>query len=401
MKPIIGDAIKQAAKLTRAQDLVEATRVLMRGLSEGASAPAAEQEAPPASAPWLEKLTEGAKKFAGGFTPETPSAPRVTLPLGETLERLRKGELPNIGQGMEALAKLRKAPHVAVPEGAAYLERSFVCEAGTRPYKLYIPARARDERPALVIMLHGCTQNADDFAVGTGMNALAEEHGFLVAYPEQTQAGNQMGCWNWFNPQDQLRDKGEPSIIAGLTRALIAEMNIDPERVFIAGLSAGGAMAEVMSATYPDLYAGAGVHSGLVYGVASDTASAFVAMSGKSQGPARRAKNRVRTIVFHGGSDHKVHPTNGELILAEARAGLSIHHVETMQSGITNGRGYSRTIVADTSGVAQVEYWAIEGLGHAWSGGSPQGSHTDQHGPDASREMLRFFLEGGADRPPS
>lgn len=396
MKPIFGDAIQRAAKLTRAQNLVEATRVLMRGLSEGAGAPPAPRDAPPASAPWLEKLTESARNFAGGFAPEAPTAPRATLPLGETLERLRKGELPNLGEGLEALAKLRKATQVVVPEGAAYQARSFACAAGTRPYKLYIPARMRGERPALIVMLHGCTQNADDFAVGTGMNALAEEHGFLVAYPEQTPAGNHMGCWNWFLPQDQLRDQGEPSIIAGLTRALIAEMNVDPGRVFVAGLSAGGAMEEVMSATYPDLYSGAGVHSGLVYGVASDTASAFAAMSGKSNGRARKSTDRVRTIIFHGGSDHKVHPTNGELILAEARAGLSAHHLEITQSGTDNGRGYSRTIVANASGVPQVEYWAIEGLGHAWSGGSPQGSHTDQHGPDASREMLRFFLQTGA-----
>jgi poly(hydroxyalkanoate) depolymerase family esterase len=282
-----------------------------------------------------------------------------------------------------------------VPNGAAYESRTFACAAGSRVYKLYTPSKAR-AAPPLIVMLHGCTQNADDFALGTGMNALAEEHGFIVAYPEQPSGANQMGCWNWFNPQDQHRGKGEPSIIAGLTGALIAEMNIDPERVFVAGLSAGGAMAEVMSATYPDVFAGAGVHSGLVYGVASDTASAFMAMSGNAKGPSRRATDRVRTIIFHGGSDQKVHPTNAELILAEARAGLSSHHLETTERGTANGRAYNRTVVADTRGVPQVEYWAIEGLGHAWSGGSPEGSHTDRNGPDASREMLRFFLESGA-----
>lgn len=397
MKPILGDVIQRATKLTRAQDLVEATRQIMRGLGNGAGASDAQQPETPAQAtPLLEKLTESAKTFADSFAPEAgpASAPRVALPLGETLARLRKGELPDLGQGMEALAKLRKAPHVFVPEGASYLARSFSCEAGTRPYKLYTPARAGDGPRPLVVMLHGCTQTADDFAVGAGMNALADEHGFLVAYPEQPMAANQMGCWNWFNPQDQQRDRGEPSILAGLTRAIIAEMNVDPGRVFIAGLSAGGAMAEVMSVTYPDLYAGAGVHSGLVYGAASDTASAFMAMSGQSRGAARRAKDRVRTIIFHGGSDQKVHPTNGELILAEARAGLSAHHQERTERGNANGRPYSRKVVSDMRGVPQVEYWSIEGLGHAWSGGSPQGSHTDPQGPDASREMLRFFLEG-------
>jgi poly(hydroxyalkanoate) depolymerase family esterase len=392
MKPIFRDAIERASKLTRAQNLVEATRVLMHGLTNAGSAAPAPQEAAPPTAPWIEKLTERAKSFAGDYTPDAASA-RVALPLGETLERLKKGELPDLGQGMGALAKLRKAPQVIVPDGASYLARTFACDAGMRPYKVYVPARRGEGQLPLVIMLHGCTQTADDFAVGTGMNALAEEHGFIVVYPEQVMTANHLGCWNWFNPQDQLRDRGEPSIIAGLTRALISEMSIDPERVFVAGLSAGGAMVEVMSATYPDLYAGACVHSGLVYGVASDTASAFVAMNGKSQGRAKRARDRVRTIIFHGAADQRVHPTNGELILAEARAGLSRHHRETTELGNANGRHYSRTVVADARGVPQVEYWNIEGLGHAWSGGSPEGSHTDRRGPDASREMMRFFLQ--------
>ncbi len=392
MKPPFADAIQRAARLTRTQNLVDATRELMRGLSNRASAPAASQETHDGGAPWIEKMTENAKSLAAGLAPHASTQP-ATLSLGETLERLRKGELPDLGQGMEALAKLRKAPHVPVSDGASWLARTFACDAGTRPYKLYIPAHKGDGRRPLVIMLHGCTQNADDFAAGTGMNALAEEHGAVVAYPEQITTANHLGCWNWFNPKDQLRDKGEPSIIAGLTRALIAELNIDPDRVFVAGLSAGGAMAEVMSATYPDLYAGAGIHSGLVYGAASDTGSAFVAMSGKSPGRAKRARDRVRTIIFHGGADQKVHPTNGELILAEARAGLSAHHLERTERGNANGRHYKRTVVADAHGVPQVEYWNIEGLGHAWSGGSPQGSHTDRQGPDASREMLRFFLE--------
>lgn len=395
MKPTLGAAIERASKLTRAQNLAEATRVLMRGLTGAANAAPAPQEAAspepaPQSAPWIEKFAEGAKSLAGGIAPDVA---RKALPLGETLERLRKGELPDLGQGMETLARLRKAPQVVVPDGAAWLARTFACEAGTRPYKVYVPARRGDGPRPLVIMLHGCTQSADDFAAGVDMNALAEERGFVVAYPEQVMTANHLGCWNWFNPRDQLRDAGEPSIIAGLTRALIAEMDIDPERVFVAGLSAGGAMAEVMSATYPDLYAGAGVHSGLVYGVASDTASAFAAMSGNAPGRAKRVKERVRTIIFHGGADQKVHPTNGELILAEARAGLSAHHLERTERGNANGRQYSRTVVADMRGVPQVEYWSIEGLGHAWSGGAPAGSHTDPQGPDASREMIRFFLE--------
>ena len=304
--------------------------------------------------------------------------------------------------------KSRKAPPVAVPEGAAYLARTFTCEAGSRDYKVYLPSRKSGRKRPLIIMLHGCTQNPDDFAVGTGMNCLAEEHGFVAAYPGQPVSANQTACWNWFNLSDQMRDAGEPSIIAGITRTLIAEFDIDAERVYVAGLSAGGAMAAVMSATYPELYAATGIHSGLAYGSATDVASAFAAMRGAT-GPAvaasrrvrfKRANGRVRTIVFHGASDQRVHPSNGETILAESRAGLSGPAQETQQDGSAGGRSYTRTVIADAGGVPHVEYWAIEGLGHAWSGGSPEGSYTDQHGPDASREMLRFFLASPA-RPPA
>lgn len=390
MKRFFGDAIERASKLARTQNLVEATQVLMRGLTHE-SAPDA-RKAASQSAPWNEALTS-ATSLADRLAPRAASPERALAPLGETIERLKKGELPALGRGMEALGKLRKAPVVAVPDGSAYLARTYDCDAGARPYKVYVPARRGEGRRPLVIMLHGCTQTADDFAVGCGMNALAEAHGFIVAYPEQVMKANHLGCWNWFNPQDQSRDKGEPAIIAGLTRALIAEMDIDPKRVFIAGLSAGGAMAEVMSATYPDLYAGAGVHSGLAYGVASDMGSAFAAMNGNAPGRAKLRQERVRTIVFHGDADNKVHPTNGELILAEARAGLAAHCRETTQRGNANGRHYSRTVVVDAHNVPQVEYWDIEGLGHAWSGGSPEGSHTDPRGPDASQEMIRFFLQ--------
>jgi len=221
-------------------------------------------------------------------------------------------------------------------------------------------------------------------------------------------SANQTACWNWFNPKDQIRDEEEPSIIAGITRTLIAEFDIDSGRVYVAGLSAGGAMAAVMSATYPELYAATGIHSGLAYGSATDMASAFSAMHGTSApaAPAHRtvrlkmAHGRVRTIVFHGASDQKVHPSNAEKIFSESRAGLTGSTQETRQDGSARGRAYTRTMITDARGVPHVEYWAIEGLGHAWSGGSPEGSHTDQHGPDASREMLRFFLESPA-RPPT
>jgi poly(hydroxyalkanoate) depolymerase family esterase len=322
--------------------------------------------------------------------------------LGEVLKPLRQGDLPSFGLERRHLVKFRKTPPVTVPDRAAYLTRAFTCEAGSRDYKLYVPSHMDGRKLPLIIMLHGCTQNPDDFAVGTRMNQLAEEYRFVVAYPRQSREANLLACWNWFNPENQTRDSGEPSIIAGITRTIMAELNIDAERVFVAGLSAGGAMAEIMSATYPELYAATGIHSGLAYGSATDAASAFAAMSGASSPVAppqrkrrlKRAQGAVRTIVFHGASDQKVNPSNAEIIIAEARAELADTTTrETQHEGSAGGRAYTRTAIVDASGVPQVEYWVIEELGHAWSGGCPDGSYTDQHGPDASREMLRFFLE--------
>ncbi|MBL1258542.1 PHB depolymerase family esterase [Methylocystis sp. Sn-Cys] len=389
MGSFLGDTMKKAMRLVRDQSPAEATRMLLHGLTGEPPLPAtqpAPQEPAARTAPRIDPPVDAAP---GGAT----FARGLRMPLGETLERLSSGDLPNLGLGAEALAKLGKRPRVHVPDGASYLSRTFACQAGTRPYKVYVPSKMRGGAP-LVVMLHGCTQNSDDFAAGTRMNSLAEEHGFIVAYPEQPMTANQLGCWNWFNQQHQIRGSGEPSIIAGLTRALILEMGVDQERVFVAGLSAGGAMAEVMSVTYPDLYAGAGIHSGLAYGVATDQASAFVAMSGKfAQHGGRQARDRARTIIFHGASDRKVHPTNAERILAEAQAGVSHGHQETLRRGVANGLEFNHTVVADVNGLPQLEYWAIEGLGHAWSGGAPEGSHTEQRGPNASREMVRFFLE--------
>jgi poly(hydroxyalkanoate) depolymerase family esterase len=385
MKNSPGAAIKEAMRLAHAQNPAEATRRLLKSLlgERYDTPPTAEERVSPAH------HAEPEAHFASHID---ESMERLKMPLGESLARLRSNGFPGVDLSPRALSQLGKRPKMRVPEGASYLSRTFTCQAGARPYKVYVPSKLRAAKAPLIVMLHGCTQNPDDFAVGTGMNQLAEEHGFVVAYPEQPITANQLGCWNWFNDKHQLRDLGEPSIIAGLTRSLISEMKIDRDRVFIAGLSAGGAMADVMSVTYPDLYAAAGVHSGLAYGVASDQASAFLAMSGKSRelGP-RAARNRTRTVIFHGASDAKVHPTNAERFLIEARAGMAGSYRETTESGTSNGLAYRRTAILDARGV-QVEYWAIDGLGHAWCGGCPEGSHTDRRGPDASREMLRFFL---------
>ena len=268
-----------------------------------------------------------------------------------------------------------------------FVRASYGNSSGSRAYQVYVPARNEGEARPLVVMLHGCKQNPDDFAAGTRMNALADELGFIVAYPEQALAANTLLCWNWFQAQDQQRELGEPSLIAGITREVVARFGVDPRRVYVAGLSAGGAMAAILGRTYPDLYAAIGVHSGLPYAAAHDVASAFAAMRGARQDPLCGETNAhvVPAILFHGDVDSTVHPSNSEHAFAAGK----------VESGEASGRTYTRTLEAGGNGRPALEHWLVHGAGHAWSGGSKSGSYADPLGPDASREMLRFFLRPG------
>jgi poly(hydroxyalkanoate) depolymerase family esterase len=267
---------------------------------------------------------------------------------------------------------------------------TFSNSAGHRQYRLYVPAGYHDEAVPLIVMLHGCTQNADDFAAGTRMNELAEQQGFIVVYPVQPQSANPSKCWNWFKPADQQRDHGEPSLIAGITREVMGRYRIDPARVYVAGLSAGGAMADIMLKTSPDLYAAACVHSGLAYGCAKDLPSALAAMKGGNTQRTRAGVAPQRPlIVFQGDADKTVHPSNAAQLLAAFDAGAA--NVNAPRAAISGTRDVTVQKLVAPNGV-EAEYWSIHHAGHAWSGGSQRGSYTDPAGPDASTEMLRFFL---------
>jgi poly(hydroxyalkanoate) depolymerase family esterase len=281
-----------------------------------------------------------------------------------------------------------------LPEGASFMAATYASAEGSRDYKLYSPSIRGHERRPLIVMLHGCTQSPDDFAAGTRMNSLAEEHGFFVAYPAQHSAANAKRCWNWFKPEDQRRGRGEPSLIAGITREVIDHHLVDPERIYIAGLSAGGAAAAIMADAYPDLYAAVGVHSGLPVGAASSLPSAFDAMRMGAK-TTHRPSRLVPAIIFHGENDLIVNPANGEALAMQglgSAAGLR----QTKEHGrAPGGHAFVRTTYADHKGQTVCEHWSIRGAGHAWAGGSRSGSHTDPHGPDASKEMVRFFFEHG------
>jgi poly(hydroxyalkanoate) depolymerase family esterase len=368
MKLRVLDVMSDALSLVRQSDLIGATAVIREALSgETAESDSGELKA----------------------RPRPPSGKIIPLPrrpLGETLRALR--DRPPIPLAPAPL------PETEPELGERFLKRAYRGAAGSLDYRLYVPAAYAQRDLALIVMLHGCGQNPEDFALGTQMNALAEEFGLIVAYPRQTRRANASGCWNWFDRRHQSRGAGEPAKLAGLAKALAKEFGIRKERVFAAGLSAGGAMAEVLAATYPDVFDAVGIHSGLPYKAAVDVPSAFAAMQGtgpRDPDPASASDRRVRKIVLHGLADATVNSVNGERIVEELERGeIPLTRID-LDWDIEAGR-VSRTALKDEDGRPVAEQWLVEGGGHAWFGGDPRGSYTQTVGLDASRVMVRFFL---------
>ena len=386
------DIIREATRLTRAGQLVEATAMLQRML-HGERAPDASPDTGDRialAAPLIIDATANAVEETDR-SPQSEPASSVQPNMLHALMDRKHRRSAGLG-GVMKRAPL-STPDI-VPEGTRFIERTYSSPAGSRTYRLFIPSRYREQPLPLVVMLHGCTQSPDDFAAGTRMNVLAEEQNCFVAYPAQPRQANQAKCWNWFRKGDQQRGRGEPSLIAGITRQIMDDYSVDRKRVYVGGLSAGAAAAAIMGATYNDVYAAIGIHSGLACGAATDLPSALVAMrqGGSDTKVVSGDRPAVPAIVFHGDRDTTVHPNNGGQIL-EQSLGMMDTQKKVHRGQVPGGHAYTRTILSDGSGRGMLEHWNIHGAGHAWSGGSPAGSYTDPRGPDATREMLRFFLE--------
>ena len=432
----------EAMRLMQKGDLTEATAVIQRTLGgssfESGFAPVASPDAPsragepidvessvvdeaphpgvasgPAAArePAAAARSDASPLLFGSVPLNVPDGLSLTMP--ESMPLAIPGVLPSLPglPGAMPSPKEGETDPAVVPTGGRFVERSYTNQAGSRTYKLYIPSGYIGQEVPLVVMLHGCTQSPNDIAAGTQMNRLAEENIFLVAYPAQTQGANMNKCWNWFKASDQQRGRGEPSLVSGITRQVIDDYNVAGGRVYVVGMSAGGAMAAIMAETYPDLYAAVGIHSGLAPGAAHDMPSAFAAMH--QGGPATPRRDVpiatptgefdriVPAIVFHGDRDKTVHPRNADRLLehycpakttgSREETGGSTPWGTVRQGQVPGGHAYTRATYRDAGGRTIAERWTVHGLGHAWSGGSSSGSYTDPKGPDASLEMVRFF----------
>ena len=397
MKTNFKSAMLAAAQLTAAGNLDAATAAIQRALAS---------DLPPAGAPVPWPAARGAQAAGTGDVTDATDVIDV--------DARWVGAAPDLA-GAEARPRADGANGANGANGQMTAGR-FSAPAGSREYLLYLPPQANaGSRLSLVVMLHGCTQTPADFAVGTGMNELADRYAFAVLYPAQSKAANPSACWNWFEPRDQRAGQGEPAIIAGMVREVSARLEIPPGRVFVAGLSAGGAMAAILGSAYPELFAAVAVHSGLRAGAAHDLPSALAAMkrgaasnvadathaaaAAPSRGsragpPSAPMRKPVRTIVFHGRQDRTVHPANGRQVIESALAAFPAGMLSSRQESARSpgGRSFVRTVHADAKGVPMVEHWEVQGAGHAWSGGRKAGSHTDPLGPDASAAMAAFFI---------
>lgn len=364
MKHLFDDMLGEATRLTQSGNLQAATALIQRTL-RGTHARALQEIDADPKRPDSDWLIDAETRIIDDASAPTPAA---------------------VPDGLGTAQKSANAEQ--------WLGGSHAHQGRQLDYKLYIPPRAAGQtgqRP-LILMLHGCTQSPDDFAIGTRMNVLARDAGVLVLYPEQTQHSNAQKCWNWFKTQHQQTGRGEPELLASLTRRVMADHDVDASRIYVAGLSAGGAMADILGRTYSDLFAAVGVHSGLAAGAAVDLPSALAAMRGGAVAGMLSGAALRPVIVFHGDADATVHHANGAAVVRSACSDQQITAAATVHQGQASSHRFTHTIYRAANSETIVEHWLLHGTGHAWSGGSSAGTYTAPGGVDASREMLRFFL---------
>lgn len=389
MKAPLADLLHEATQLTRGGRLAEATQAIQRVLR---GLPPAQLRRPGTAIPAAARLPA-----AAGDVRCTAAADPSTMVLNGCVVEVAAADAS------------KESMHGRAGPGE-FIAGTHSHATLTRAYKLYVPPGAARRSLPLVLMLHGCTQDPDDFAAGTAMNERAREMGFFVLYPAQAASANASRCWNWFKHNHQQRERGEPALIADLVRTLMQTHGIDARRVYVAGLSAGGAMAAIVATAYPEVFAAVGVHSGLPQGAAGNVSEALAVMrsgnvagmripaqGGRAASATGAAARQVPTIVFHGDLDSTVHPRNGDQVVAAALhaatgAGGPTSSPQVQQGVSPRGRRYTRTTYPGPQGRLWAEHWLVHGAGHAWSGGQASGSFTDSDGPDATREMLRFFF---------
>ena len=433
MNATFQNLMREATRLTRSGQLSEATQAIRRAL-QGASQgtrerPARDASTSPGAAVPIAPLPRQSSMILDGCVFEVEEAAACAPAARSAPSAPSTPFIPDVAPNTSEGVTTGKSQ-------GEFTDGSHTHGSLTRRYKLYTPPGSADSAGnvgkglPLVVMLHGCTQDPDDFAAGTGMNGHAREQGFCVLYPAQSADANPQRCWNWFKHNHQSRGRGEAALLASLTLSVMKQHGIDASRVYIAGLSAGGAMAAIVAAAYPEIYAAVGVHSGLAVGAASNVSEALAAMRsgakgsmgggvglsvGGFKGDGQAGLSRaVPTIVFHGDQDHTVHPLNGEQVSEQVSAAAPRAAGKRVEHGVSSaGRRFTRTVhlrsnatesdaaSGTVSGIAGgsvaspavAEHWLVHGAGHTWSGGNAKGSYTDSAGPDASREMLRFFLE--------
>ncbi len=383
MQKSFGQAMRNATRLISTGKLLGATRLIQRALS-GDETQAKSQTKPQSRPQDAADDRSTATPAANDAHNHSAPPPVIILPW------------PHKPAGAATSQPVGDATTQTPAREAGFTKHQFKFQGDIYPYRLFVPTTtsASSTTIPLVVLLHGCKQDALDFSNGTAMNSLAQDQQVMVLYPEQTTSGNAMRCWNWFEPGHQQAERGEPGMIAALTKKVIQQYGADPQRVYIAGLSAGGAMAAVMAGLYPHMFAAVGVHSGLAAGAARDMMSAFSAMRSGAKG---RSHSALPTIIFHGSADKTVHPDNSEHITKAALAGLTATGLKLVKTQSTTSHNKNenteRVVYSTADGKPYIENWRIDDGAHAWSGGDAAGSYTDPDGPSASAAMLAFFLQ--------